>query len=89
MATQDEVPDENAVLQGRVAIVTGAGRGLGLAYTQALASAGAAVVVNDTDAEVAGQATDLITVAGGQAVAHAGAVGSTEVADALVGALPD
>ena len=40
-------------LSGKVAIVTGSGRGLGLAYAAELARAGASVVVNDVDAAVA------------------------------------
>ncbi|TLS47610.1 SDR family oxidoreductase [Streptomyces montanus] len=72
------------MLDGRVAIVTGAGRGLGRAYARALAAAGASVVVNDLDAEVAAETADAITGAGGAAVAHVGAVGGSEFADALV-----
>lgn len=64
------------MLDGRVAIVTGAGRGLGRAYARALA-AGAAVVVNDLDADVAAYTVDVISGTGGSAVAHAGAVGSS------------
>src|SRR5258705_256337 len=45
-------------LQGKVALVTGAGRGLGLAYATALARAGAAVVVNDVDDVAAKQAVE-------------------------------
>ncbi|WP_322749314.1 MULTISPECIES: SDR family NAD(P)-dependent oxidoreductase [unclassified Frankia] len=71
-------------LDGRVAIITGSGRGLGLAYARALAAAGAAVVVNDVDAEVADAAARSIADTGGRAVAHVGAVGSTDVAQALV-----
>ena len=71
-------------LSGKVAIVTGSGRGLGLAYAQALASAGAAVVINDMDQAAADAAVALVTGAGGQAVAHAAAVGTSAVADALV-----
>ncbi|NUR03788.1 MAG: SDR family NAD(P)-dependent oxidoreductase, partial [Streptomyces sp.] len=71
-------------LTGKVAVVTGSGRGLGLAYATALARAGAAVVVNDLDAEVAERAAKTITAAGGRAVAEVVAVGSSEAADRLV-----
>jgi NAD(P)-dependent dehydrogenase (short-subunit alcohol dehydrogenase family) len=71
-------------LSGRVAIVTGAGRGLGRAYAEALAAAGASVVVNDADSGAAAEVAEKITAAGGMAVAQPGAVGPTEVADRLV-----
>jgi 3-oxoacyl-[acyl-carrier protein] reductase len=71
-------------LTGKVAVVTGSGRGLGLAYAMALAEAGAAVVVNDVDAEAAGQAVKEIEAAGGRAAAVVAPVGPTETADALV-----
>jgi len=71
-------------LTGKVAVVTGSGRGLGLAYAQELARRGAAVVVNDVDAEVAEAAVQSITAAGGSAVAEVVPVGSSEAAQALV-----
>jgi NAD(P)-dependent dehydrogenase (short-subunit alcohol dehydrogenase family) len=71
-------------LDGKVAIVTGSGRGLGLAYARALAAAGAAVVINDVDKHAADEAVSMITGAGGRAVAQTGAVGSAEVAQALI-----
>jgi len=76
---------ESAVrLDGRVAIVTGAGRGLGRAYALALAAAGAGVIVNDLDAEGAGETVAAIEAAGGSAGAVIAAVGDAQTADALV-----
>ncbi len=71
-------------LTGKVALVTGAGRGLGLAYATALARAGAAVVVNDVDEVAAKQVVETIAGDGGTAVAEVGAVGSTSSAERLV-----
>ncbi|HKN52057.1 MAG TPA: SDR family NAD(P)-dependent oxidoreductase, partial [Amycolatopsis sp.] len=71
-------------LSGKVAVVTGSGRGLGRAYAEALATAGAAVVVNDVDADAAEAAVEAITAAGGQAVGLVAPVGTSEVADQLV-----
>jgi NAD(P)-dependent dehydrogenase (short-subunit alcohol dehydrogenase family) len=65
-------------LDGKVAIVTGAGRGIGREHALALAQAAASVVVNDLGASLAGEGTDStpaqsvvneIVAAGGQAVA--------------------
>jgi len=71
-------------LAGKVAVVTGAGQGLGRAYALALAAAGAAVVVNDLDADGANETVERIASAGGRAAAEIAAVGSSEVAEALV-----
>ncbi|WJL94426.1 SDR family NAD(P)-dependent oxidoreductase [Microbacterium sp. ET2] len=71
-------------LEGKVAIVTGSGRGLGLAYAQELARQGASVVINDVDAATADAAVKTITDAGGSAVAVVAPVGPTETAEQLV-----
>jgi NAD(P)-dependent dehydrogenase (short-subunit alcohol dehydrogenase family) len=57
-----------ALLSGRVAMVTGAGRGLGRAHALALADSGARVVVNDLDAVSVGQVCGEIARAGGEAL---------------------
>ncbi|HVW16742.1 MAG TPA: SDR family NAD(P)-dependent oxidoreductase [Solirubrobacteraceae bacterium] len=76
-------------LSGRVAVVTGSGRGLGRAYAVALAAAGAAIVVNDVDGEAAAETAAAIADAGGKATTVVAAVGSSETADALVAAAVD
>lgn len=74
-------------LDGKVAIVTGAGRGLGREYAILLAKRGTHVVVNDLGAELDGSGSDTsfaesvaheIREAGGTAVAHTGSVASQE-----------
>ncbi|HKT58325.1 MAG TPA: SDR family NAD(P)-dependent oxidoreductase [Microbacterium sp.] len=71
-------------LEGKVAVVTGSGRGLGLAYAQELARQGASVVINDVDAGTAAEAVASIEAAGGRAVAVVAPVGPTATADELV-----
>lgn len=71
-------------VDGKVAIVTGSGRGLGRAYAVALAEAGAAIVVNDVDEESAAQTAHLITAANGSVVTEIAAVGDGGTAQQLV-----
>ncbi len=73
-------------LAGKVAIVTGSGRGLGLGYAQELARQGASVVVNDVDAATATEAVASIETAGGTATAVVAPVGPSETAKQLVDA---
>ncbi len=71
-------------LDGKVAIVTGSGRGLGFAYAQELARRGASVVVNDVDADAAEEAATAITAQGGKVATVVAPVGPTATADQLV-----
>src|SRR5213083_2881186 len=78
---------------GKVAVVTGAGRGIGRAEALLLASEGAAVVVNDLGGEMTGegsdqrpaqQVVDEITAAGGRAAPNYDDCSSWSGAEALV-----
>ena len=72
------------LLDGKVAIVTGAGRGLGRGEAIELAREGAGVVVGEVD-EAAGQAVvDEIRAAGGEAVLHLGDCSEVDQAQAIV-----
>jgi NAD(P)-dependent dehydrogenase (short-subunit alcohol dehydrogenase family) len=66
-------------LIGKVAIVTGAGRGIGRAHALALAEAGASIVVNDLGGTVAGEGADPTPAR--QVVAEIEAAGGAAVAD--------
>jgi NAD(P)-dependent dehydrogenase (short-subunit alcohol dehydrogenase family) len=71
-------------LTGKVAVITGAGRGIGRAIALHMAGAGAAVVVNDVEAEVAEAVALEIRASGGRAAVEIAAIGSTEAAEACV-----
>lgn len=81
------------MLDGRVAIVTGAGRGIGKGIAKLMAAEGAAVVVNDlgtalsgegADVSIAQQVVDEITAAGGSAVANTDSVADFQAAEGMV-----
>lgn len=75
----------SGLLDGKAVIVTGSGQGLGRAYAEALAAAGAAVVVNDVNPDTANATVAAIRAAGGTAVSVIAPVGPTETANTLVG----
>ena len=84
---------ENINFDGKVAVVTGAGGGLGKAYALLLASRGAKVVVNDlggsfdgsgSDATPAQQVVDEIKAAGGEAVANYESVAEHDSAQKII-----
>ena len=80
------------LLEGKVALVTGAGHGIGRGHALELAKQGASVVVNDLGTSVRGEGSGrdaeyvagLITAAGGSAVPDVTEVGDEEQANAMV-----
>ena len=71
-------------LAGKVAIVSGSGRGIGRAVALKLAEEGAHVVVNDVDTAPAAETVNDIVAAGGQAVAWVGSVTTADFAERVV-----
>ena len=69
------------MLDGRVAIITGSGRGIGRATAELLSREGAKVVITDLDGDVAEQAASEIA---GEAVVHVGDLTRERAADELV-----
>jgi 3-oxoacyl-[acyl-carrier protein] reductase len=71
-------------LEGKVALVSGSGRGIGRAIAFKLASEGARVVVNDLDPEPAAETVELIKKTGAEAVACLGSVTAPDFAERFV-----
>jgi 3-oxoacyl-[acyl-carrier protein] reductase len=71
-------------LEGKVALVTGSGRGIGRAIALKLASEGARVVVIDLDAAPGDAVASEIKAAGGEAIAVNGSVAEPGFADRFV-----
>ncbi|MGH3752110.1 MAG: SDR family NAD(P)-dependent oxidoreductase [Pseudonocardiaceae bacterium] len=72
------------ILEGKAVVITGAGRGLGEAYALHAARAGACVVVNDVDGDLAESVADRIVRHGGRAVASAQSVRDPGQASGIV-----
>ena len=76
-------------LEGKSALVTGAGRGIGRSIALKLANEGASVVVNDLDADPANEVVDDIKASGGKAVVFPGSVTEAGFAEGFVSTAVD
>ena len=74
-------------LNGKVALITGSGRGIGRAIALKLASEGAKIVVNDLDAAPGDAVAAEIRAAGGEAIAVNGSISESGFADRFVAAM--
>ena len=72
------------LLEGKTAIITGSGRGIGRSVAKLFTQHGASVVINDLDEDVAQQALDEIRSEGGQAIACHGSVTAEDFPARLV-----
>ncbi len=71
-------------LNDKVCVVTGAGRGIGMAVALTFAREGAKVVINDVDQTAAEGVAKVIVDEGGQAAIHTASIGTVEAAESLV-----
>jgi 3-oxoacyl-[acyl-carrier protein] reductase len=79
----------SGMLDGQVAVITGAGRGIGASAAKLMAAEGARVILSDIDPDPAEAVAEEIRSAGGEAAVHAGDVTDTAFPDALMKAAAD
>ena len=75
---------ENKIFHQQVAIVTGAGKGIGFAVARQLALQGASVVLNDIDIDLATTASQKIKADGGSCEAYGGDISEIEIIEGIV-----
>ncbi|RJP68577.1 MAG: SDR family oxidoreductase [Comamonadaceae bacterium] len=72
-------------LDGKVALITGSGRGIGRSIAMKLAADGARLVINDLDADPAQETVEAIKALGGEAVACVGSVTAPDFSERFIG----